>query len=318
MIRAAVAFIVASAALCLPLAGGGSGRPDPFDQRAGAASASIELDVDDAVAQPPFRPSYPRFLKSLDASDRPATGRRERPALQPVRELLLTFDDGPDLTSTPLVLEELDRRQLKAIFFVTGHNLVGKNTMVLARRELVRKIASHGHLVANHTLSHANLCRAPEAIPHEVDGNAEIIAGATGVRPSLFRSPYGASCHALADALAERDLVQVGWNIDPQDWNAERTGRVFEYVVDKLRELPGRGILLLHDTHPAAVRALPRILDWIDDENRRAARGHARPIRLVDYTVFLPPRVLPPTGLEQPVDAIARRLTGAWQQLARL
>jgi peptidoglycan/xylan/chitin deacetylase (PgdA/CDA1 family) len=314
--RTAVALIVASAALCLPLPGGGSGRLDALGRRWEPPAIAPAPDPEEPVIAAPFRPAYPRFLKSLSGA--PEAARRERPVLQPVRELLLTFDDGPDLTSTPLVLDELDRRHLKAIFFVTGHNLVGKTAMVQARRELVRKIASHGHLVANHTLSHANLCRTPEAIPREVDGNAEIIAGATGVRPLLFRSPYGASCHALADALAERDLVQVGWNIDPQDWNAERTGRVFEYVVEKLDELPGKGILLLHDTHPAAVHALPRILDWIEAENRRAARGQTRPIRLVDYTVFLPPRVLPPTGLEAPLEDLARRVTGAWRQLASL
>lgn len=261
----------------------------------------------------PWRSTYPRFLKTLPGEESlggmTASGRRSRPPLEPVREILLTFDDGPDLTSTPYVLDELDRRHLKAIFFVTGHHLVGKSAMALARRDLVRKIASRGHMVANHTLNHTNLCRDPESVPGEVDGNSEIIAGATGVRPLLFRSPYGASCRSLALALAERDLVQVGWNIDPQDWNAERTGTVFEYVVAKLKELPGRGILLLHDTHPAAVRALPRILNWIDDENRRAARGQARPIHIRDYTVFLPPRTMPPTGLEAPLNAIGRRIT---------
>src|SRR4029079_15006619 len=83
-----------------------------------------------------------------------------QPATAP-RELLLSFDDGPDLKGTPVILDELDRRGLKAIFFVTGWRLAGTRPEDLARRELVRKIAAHGHLVANHTFTHHDLCQNP-------------------------------------------------------------------------------------------------------------------------------------------------------------
>src|SRR5262245_39102230 len=70
---------------------------------------------------------------------------RFHPATRP-RELLLSFDDGPDLEGTPLILRELDRRGLKAIFFVTGWRLTGQRPGDRARRDLLRKIAAHGHL----------------------------------------------------------------------------------------------------------------------------------------------------------------------------
>jgi peptidoglycan/xylan/chitin deacetylase (PgdA/CDA1 family) len=222
---------------------------------------------------------------------------RFQPAASP-RELLLSFDDGPDLKGTPLILEELDRRGLKAIFFVSGGRCMGTRHEDLARRDLLRKIASHGHLVANHTLSHRNLCVNPGDQASEIDGNAEIIAQATGVRPSLFRAPYGAFCRSLEAALEAREMVDIGWNLDPQDWKNNTPERVFNYLTAKLSRLHGRGILLMHDTHAATVHALPQVLDWLTRENRRAVKDGRPPIQIIDYRSVLPARAMAESGLE--------------------
>src|SRR4051794_6463803 len=177
------------------------------------------------------------------------------------RKLLLSFDDGPDLRGTPLILDELDRRGLKAIFFVTGWRLKGERPEDIARRDLVRKIAAHGHLVANHTMSHHDLCQNPAEQAAEIDASTELIAETTGVRPLLFRSPYGAFCRSLEAALTARGLPDIGWNIDPQDWKtANSEDAVLSYLTNKVDKLKGRGIMLLHDTHEASVHALPRFL----------------------------------------------------------
>ena len=102
----------------------------------------------------------------------------------------------PDLDGTPLILEELDRRGLKAIFFVTGWRMLGHRPEDVARRDLVRKMAAHGHLIANHTMTHHDLCQNPEKQAAEIDGNTELIAQTTGIRPLLFRSPYGPTARA--------------------------------------------------------------------------------------------------------------------------
>jgi len=240
------------------------------------------------------RPALDRL--EVQAADRAPLGRLTK--ARKVRELLLTFDDGPDLEGTPLILDELDRRGLKAIFFVNGQHMVGDRPHDFALRELVRRIATRGHLVANHTLSHRNVCAEKELLEAEIDGNAEIIAAATGVRPQLFRSPYGARCRALREALAERDLLQVGWNIDPQEWKGATETAITQYVARRLGGFAGRAILLLHDTRREAVRALPRILDWIEEENRQLLRAGESPIVIRDYRVFFPSEPLPETGLE--------------------
>lgn len=303
MVRALVAVCAAVSLLCLPVRGGGSGVPvAPPPVTAPSISDADPAASSSADPEPelPPRPipqvagvSFPQFLRTLGG----ATSGDAQGARSGVREVLLSFDDGPDLAGTRSVLAALEKHGHKAVFFVNGRYLLGSRPWDLARRELVRKLAAHGHLVANHTLTHKNLCRERAAAAEEIDTNSEIIAYATGVRPLLFRSPYGARCRSLDAALRERELIQVGWSLDPQEWKSSDEA-VFKYVTSNLARLRGRAILLLHDTHPAAVRALPRILAWIDQENARVAREGGAPIRIVDYSVFLPTRPLPETGLE--------------------
>jgi len=243
--------------------------------------------------------SFPRFLRPLRGDSVAASGRSAGPAVAGGRSLLLTFDDGPDLVGTSLILDELTRRGLKAVFFVNGNHIVRNRPEDLARRDLLRKLATRGHLVGNHTMHHKNLCLEREAMAEEIDGASEIIAYATSVRPLLFRSPYGARCRELDRTLAVRDIIQVGWNMDPQEWRGENEDAIVKYTTAGLRRARGPVILLLHDKNVAAVRALRRILDFVDGENARAAREGSPPIRLVDYRVFLPaPPKLPETGLE--------------------
>lgn len=252
-------------------------------------------------------PAFPRYLRPLPG-EKPSGQAQATAASTWGRGLLLTFDDGPDLVGTSLILDELTRRGVKAIFFVNGQHIVRNLPEDLARRDLLRKLATHGHLVGNHTMNHKNLCQEREAMAKEIDGAAEIIAYATSVRPPLFRSPYGARCRDLDRALAERDVVAVGWNMDPQEWRGEDEDAVVRYTTNGLRRAKGPMILLLHDKKVSAVRALSRILDFVDAENARVAREGGQPIRVLDYRVLLPAQPMPETGLGPIVDFLASPL----------
>jgi len=259
-------------------------------------SAIIDEPVDEPVAL--WSPGHGAFT-------------RFRPSGSP-RELLLSFDDGPDLMGTPTILAELDKRGLKAIFFVTGWRLVGQRPEDIARRDLVRKIAAHGHLVANHTMNHHDLCQNPAEQAAEIDSSTELIAETTGVRPLLFRSPYGAFCRSLEVALTARGLPDIGWNIDPQDWKSDNAEEaVFSYLTNKVDKLKGRGIMLLHDTHEASVHALPRFLDWLARENARAVRAHRAPVNIIDYRVMVPKRTVTATGIPELVGALVADARGS-------
>jgi peptidoglycan/xylan/chitin deacetylase (PgdA/CDA1 family) len=296
--------------ICLPLGGGIGAFMLPADTET-VVSSALPADAD-PTEQPggaDIGPRFPLFLHRLRSELGTAADQGERRQRGKPREVLLSFDDGPDLHGTPLVLDALDRHGRKGIFFVNGRYLLGSRPVDLARRELVRKLAAHGHLVANHTLNHRNLCQSPDATAEEIDTNTEVITYATGIRPLLFRSPYGARCRGLDQALRDRDLIQVGWNLDPQEWRRVDQQAVFNYVTERLSHLGGRAILLLHDTHPATVRALPRILDWIDQENARARADGSEPIRVVDYSVLLPEHPVPAIGIEPVFARLAQALS---------
>jgi peptidoglycan/xylan/chitin deacetylase (PgdA/CDA1 family) len=279
---------IAALLICLPSGGLGG---DAYHQAVGGGQVAVPK----ASPARPNDATFPRFLRPLPTEKPPSLGKA---AAAWGRSLLLTFDDGPDLVGTPLILDELTRRGLKAVFFVNGNHIVRDRPEDLARRDLLRKLAANGHLVGNHGMNHKNLCQEREVMASEIDGAAELITYATSVRPLLFRSPYGARCRDLDRALAEREVIQVGWNMDPQEWRGENEDAIFKYVTDILRRAKGPVVLLLHDKNVAAVRALSRILDFINGENARGKSQGTAPIQVVDYRVFLPYQPLPETGLE--------------------
>jgi peptidoglycan/xylan/chitin deacetylase (PgdA/CDA1 family) len=135
------------------------------------------------------------------------------------------------------------------------------------------------------------------------------------VRPILFRAPYGAFCRSLEAALAARELPDIGWNLDPQDWKNSDEDAILRYLTGKIAHLQGRGILLMHDTHLASVQALPRLLDWLARENRRAVAEGRPPVNIVDYDVVVPPRKLAESGLERVLGDLFADVGGSVRRL---
>jgi hypothetical protein len=97
-------------------------------------------------------------------------------------------------------------------------------------------------------------------------------------------------------------MPDIGWNIDPQDWKTDDEEAVFSYLTSKVDKLKGRGIMLLHDTHEASVHALPKFLDWLARENKRAVGQRRPPVNVIDYAVMV---------LKRPVTASDSELVGA-------
>ena len=110
-------------------------------------------------------------------------------------------------------------------------------------------------------------------------------------------------------ALSDRDVVQVGWNLDPQEWKGGDEDAVVAYVKAALERTRGPLILLLHDKNLSTVRALPRILDHVAAVNQSGAD----PIDVLDYRVFLPTRPLPDDGL----GPLWKRFGGAFRALGK-
>lgn len=180
----------------------------------------------------------------------------------------LTFDDGPDPTWTPKILEILRRENVPATFFVVGRES-------LAHPELLKAEASAGHVIANHTFSHPNMNDVSSWRARlEVLGNQAVIDSVIGRRPLLYRSPYGSGDRTVGgrtrdDLVSQLGMKPVGWTDDSMDWSRPGVQKIVDTTVDQATPLT---IVLLHDgggNRAQTVAALPLIIQRLRAEGYR-------------------------------------------------
>jgi peptidoglycan/xylan/chitin deacetylase (PgdA/CDA1 family) len=196
-------------------------------------------------------------------------------------EVIFTFDDGPHEKWSEQILDALAAHQVSAIFYWVGHRVEGGRRGIQRRRELVERAIRDGHLIGNHTVNHRHLCHSGTDAAAEIDHNDLLYAALAALPIVMFRAPYGDKCRRLMAILGDRGLTHMHWDIDPREYNGLTPDDAAQFVIGRLRRLRGRAVVLMHDTHAASARALPRILDWIAAENVRRARSGARPIRIL-------------------------------------
>ncbi|HEX9066133.1 MAG TPA: polysaccharide deacetylase family protein [Streptosporangiaceae bacterium] len=173
----------------------------------------------------------------------------------------LTFDDGPDPAATPLFLEVLAERGVRATFFLLG-------SQISRSPRLAADIADAGHEIGVHGWRHRYLpLRPPAATYADLAGAKEIITATAGVRPWLFRPPYGVLSTASLVAAGRLGLTPVLWSAWGKEWTPGSTPEsVFATLAG---DLSGGATVLLHDsdnTSPdgswrAAIGALQLLLD---------------------------------------------------------
>ncbi|WP_317443641.1 glycosyltransferase [Streptomyces collinus] len=179
----------------------------------------------------------------------------------PDHRLVLTFDDGPDPTWTPKVLDVLKKHHAHAVFFVTG-------TMTSRYPELVKRMVDEGHEVGLHTFNHPDLSyQSKKRIDWELSTNQLAITGAAGIRTSLFRPPYSSFADAMDDKswpvteyIGTRGYITVVNNTDSEDWKKPGV----DEIIRRATPHGGKGaIVLMHDSggdRHQTVQALDRFL----------------------------------------------------------
>jgi peptidoglycan/xylan/chitin deacetylase (PgdA/CDA1 family) len=173
--------------------------------------------------------------------------------------LHLTFDDGPNGTYTPRILDLLARYDAQAVFFAIGQQIEGG-------RAVVDRLVAEGHRMGNHSWSHPSLAELSRpAFDQEIGRTQEAIAAATGDPASCLRPPYGAMSSETRTWAAEAGLEVVLWDIDPQDWARPGVDAIVRSVVDYAR--PG-DVILFHDgggNRDQTIAALEQILPQLAD-----------------------------------------------------
>ncbi|MEM9069163.1 MAG: polysaccharide deacetylase family protein, partial [Myxococcota bacterium] len=184
----------------------------------------------------------------------------------------LTFDDGPDPAATLKIAEILADHKIRAAFFVVGER-------TRAHPEIVAKLHEAGHLVCNHSDTHAPHFHFSlwGTVRRELRACNEAIASVIGAEPTLFRSPQGIKNPALGDVLREMDMTAVGWQVRGLDSLGDDPDAIERRI---LRGVAPGGVIMLHDgtglggrsDRSATIEALPRIIDGLRSRGLQFAR----------------------------------------------
>lgn len=173
------------------------------------------------------------------------------------KEVVLTFDDGPIPPYTPRILDILASECVKATYFLVGE-------MAKLRPELVRRIAEAGHSVGTHTQTHPNrglrdlpLARGLREINDGIASAAGALGGADALAPFFRYSGFGSTPES-EEYLASRGIQVWGADFPADDWKRISDKEIVRRAMQRLAG-KGKGILLLHDIHPATVLALPQL-----------------------------------------------------------
>ena len=174
------------------------------------------------------------------------------------KEVVLTFDDGPVPRYTNQILDILAAQCVKATFFTVGE-------MARAHPSTVRRIFAEGHTIGTHSEDHPlRFGKLPaQLVEWEIDKGIIDVGVALGdpkeVAP-FFRVPGLAHSEVIDSELAARSLVNFGSDTVADDWHPRISPKKIITLALNRLVARGKGILLLHDIHPATVAALPGIL----------------------------------------------------------
>jgi len=200
----------------------------------GVLALCLVVLVTDAIARPGSSLFYPTV------SHGPRHSRR----------VALSFDDGPDPTMTPEVLDVLAEHGAHATFFVIGKSLA-------AHPGIGRRMAAEGHAIGNHSWQHSRWQNFYSAGWHgkEIERGEQAIAAVTGSAvPVLYRPPVGLKSGELAHAAWRRSLTLVAWSLHSRDTRLKDPESIARRVLDRIR---GGDIVLLHDGHDLPGRTRP-------------------------------------------------------------
>lgn len=222
-------------------------------------SQSSTPDLADGSEQQ-IREPHPLSLADL-RSKYPTTFLLDGPAAK--REIALTFDDAPDDHFTPQILDVLKQEGVKATFFVVGNR-------VEAHPDIVQRIVQEGHILGNHSYSHANLPKLSDAeFREEITKTDELIRKFAGYTPTLVRPPYGNVSEAQIQWLASQHKKIIYWNVDSLDWKNLDAEQVRTNVLAHVH--PG-SIILQHaaggtgEDLTGTVQALPAIIHKLRED----------------------------------------------------
>lgn len=240
-------------------------RESQFQDFNSDSSGAPEAGGEFEIVEQQFSVDHPMLLNAANIAK----------LIQPM-EIMLSFDDGPDPITTPMILDTLARWNAKAIFFVCGNRIQNRS----AAQAILRRIVDEGHTLGSHSHSHSAtpLPRMSPANAVEEILRGHIVANAAiGKIWPFFRFPYGAGNSYLRNFLSGNQVTEFHWSIDSVDWSYDPSNgghtspqELLQSAIAKVDRRQG-GLILFHDI----LRRTAEVLDPF------LADLHAKGYRLV-------------------------------------
>jgi peptidoglycan/xylan/chitin deacetylase (PgdA/CDA1 family) len=153
-------------------------------------------------------------------------------------KLLLTFDDGPVPGNTEKILNWLNNKQIKALFFCVGNNV--KNNLPLAKR-----ILSDGHMIGSHTYNHKLLYKLKDTeIRNELNEFNKVVKDNFNYDVQYFRPPHGRIIPGLHGILSDYNMRCVLWSLITYDFNNDIN--IVKFALEN--KLKNNSIVVFHDS----------------------------------------------------------------------
>ncbi|OFX48216.1 MAG: hypothetical protein A2046_08260 [Bacteroidetes bacterium GWA2_30_7] len=178
--------------------------------------------------------------------------------------IVLSFDDGPDLIVTPLILNILKEKNVKAIFFLKGINAE-------KYPEIIKNIVEDGHIIGNHTFSHTTYLAFTNRKKYslEIEQTNDLISCFTGQSPRFFRPPFGVLNPIIASVIKKYGMITIGWSIRSFDGGNCSADVILSKLKNKIH---AGAIILFHDTNPVTVNVLKDFLDYLAQTDFKVER----------------------------------------------
>ena len=177
----------------------------------------------------------------------------------------LTFDDGPNTTTTNQLISNLRQYGATGTVFPTGSHAQSNASLMQAYKNA-------GLQIGNHSWDHPHLINLSKSdIQSQLSRTQKKIQETAGVTPTLFRPPYGETNSTIKSVESSLGLREIIWNVDSKDWNNASSTAIRQAA----SRLTNGQIILMHDWPAATQQALPGILQ--DLRSRNLCTGHISP-----------------------------------------
>lgn len=180
------------------------------------------------------------------------------------KEIALSFDDGPAPSYTPEILAILQAEAVKAAFFCIGNRIGGNE-------KIFRQVYEEGHVIGNHSYSHHfwfDMFPSSKMLT-DLKMMDSAMEKAIGLRPRLFRPPYGVTNPNLKKAIIGGQYTPIGWNVRSLDTVIEDEQKLLKKINDAIK--PG-AIVLFHDTSKTTLAILPRFIREVKERGYTIVR----------------------------------------------